>query len=398
MAVFEYSATDATLRPQAGTVVADTPGQARWQLRSRGLVVTGVRPARLRVGLLNRRRSLRSVQLTAAIRELATLIKAGIPLLEALGTLIEQHTGSLRTALQKLATAVAAGSSLADAMEQMDGAFDRLSISIVRVGENSGQLEDALSQLASFQAKSHRLTSRLTTALAYPAMVSLVGLAVTVFLMTYVVPNLLATLQQGGKPLPALTSAVKAASDLLVGYWWLILIALVAAAAGIRAALSTQRGRWHFDRLMLRTPLLGDLVRKENTSRMAVVMAALLRADVAFVEAVEITRSTLRNRPMRAALSDYAAAVSAGQDIAGPLRASGIFPPMVVQMLCVGQQAGNLEEMLEQLAAAYEQEVDVATQRLSAVLEPLLIVILAVVVGAIALATLLPILELGNVL
>jgi len=398
MAVYEYSATDATRRLLAGTVVADTPGQARWQLRQRGLVVTGVRPARLRMGLLGRGRPLRSVQVTAAIRELATLIKAGIPLLEAMNTLIQQHPGGLRTALQKLADAVAAGASLAAAMEQLPGTFDRLSVSIVRVGENSGNLEDALSQLAAFQSKSHRLRSRLTTALAYPAVVCVVGLAVTMFLMTYVVPNLLATLQQGGKPLPTLTRLVKSASDLLIGYWWLVIAVGAAVAAGIRLVLASDRGRWHFDRLVLRIPLIGQLVRKENTSRMAVVMAALLRADVAFVEAVEITRATLRNRPIRAALADYAAAVTAGQDIAEPLRASGIFPPMVVQMLCVGQQAGNLEEMLEQLAGAYEQEVDIATQRLSAVLEPLLIVILAVVVGAIALATLLPILELGNVL
>ena len=398
MAVYQYTATDAMRQAQAGTVAADTPAQARGHLRQRGLIVTDVRPARLRRGLLGRRSGAPSVQVTAAIRELATLLGAGIPLLDALHTLIEQHGGAMKTALQRLTDSVASGLSLAQAMEEQPQTFDPLSVSIVRVGQNSGNLEEALARLASFQSKSHRLVSRLTTALVYPAMVCGVGLAVTVFLMTYVVPNLLATLQQGGKPLPALTALVKAGSDLLVGYWWLLIGAAIGLAAAVRLVLATRSGRWHFDRLVLRIPLVGQLVRKENTSRMAVVMAALLRADVPFVEAVGITRQTLRNQLVRAALADYAEAVLAGKDVAAPLRASGIFPPMVVQMLCVGQQAGNLEEMLEQLAAGYEQEVDIATTRLTAVLEPLLIVILAVVVGSIALATLLPILELGHVL
>ena len=172
----------------------------------------------------------------------------------------------------------------------------------------------------------------------------------------------------------------------------------MAVAVLAHLILKTDKGRLAADRLTLRLPVLGDLVRKENTSRMAVVLGALLRSGLQFVEALRITRQTVRNRVFQAALVDYESAVTAGRDVAGPLEASGVFSPMVVQMLAVGQQAGQLEEMLQQLADAYDRQVDTATQRLTALLEPLLIVLLAVIVGFIAFATILPILEASNVL
>ncbi|MCY2929866.1 MAG: type II secretion system F family protein [Planctomycetota bacterium] len=252
--------------------------------------------------------------------------------------------------------------------------------------------------MAEFQEKTQRLQSRVVTALIYPAVVCLVGLIVSVFLMTYVVPNLLSTLSQAGKPLPAVTRVVKGASDLLL-YWWPALLGGGAAAVlGARLVLKTPGGRKRADALLLRLPLVGPLVRKEVTSRIAVILAALLRGGLPFVEAVRITRGTIGNRAFRQAMQDYEAAVTAGRDVAGPLEDSGVFSPMVVQMLAVAQKAGELEPMLDQLARSYDVEVATATQRLTAVLEPLLIVLLAAVVGFIAFATVLPILELSNVL
>jgi type II secretory pathway component PulF len=287
---------------------------------------------------------------------------------------------------------------LAEAMEQQGAYFDELCVSIVRVGESTGSLESALKRLAGFREKGRRLRSRITTALLYPAVVGVIGLSVAVFLMVKVVPDLLATLTQAGKELPAVTMAVKATSDFIRNWWWALAVGLAAAGAGLKAALRTERGREIFSRFVLRVPVLGELVRKENTSRMAVMMSALLQSGLQFVEAVRITRQTIPNRVFRSALADYEEAVTAGRDVAGPLEASGVFPPMVVQMLAVGQQAGQLEEMLDQLAEAYDQQVAMATQRLTAVLEPLLIVVLALLVGFIAFATILPILEVSNVL
>ncbi len=404
MAVFDYKAMDLDSSGVAGTVTADTPRQARDLLRERGLTVTRIHPAAAAgaagMGKLFGRRPGRRSQREVAtfVRELATLLTAGIPLLAALNTLTEQHRRRFRTVVQRLADEVAAGTSLAESMARQSGCFDELCVSIVRVGETTGSLETALTRLADFKDKAHRLRSRVTTALLYPAVVAVVGLAVAVFLMTYVVPNLLATLTEAGRDLPAVTRVVKAVSDLLCRWWWALLAAGAAGVLAVQAALRTPRGRRAIDRLILRIPVLGELVRKENTSRMAVVMAAMLRSGLPFVEAVRITRRTLRNSVFRRAMDDYERAVVAGSDVAGPLRASGVFAPMVVHMLAVGQQAGQLEAMLEQLAAAYDQQVATAAQRLTALLEPLLIVALAVLVGFIAFATILPILEMSNVL
>jgi type II secretory pathway component PulF len=380
--------------------MADTPRQARDTLRDRGFTVLHVRAPTERRGRLLRGRAGRRAQgeVVALVRELATLLAAGIALLPALRTLARQHGRQFRAVIQNLADQVAAGVGLAEAMGRQPLYFDPLCVSIVRVGESTGSLDVALKRLADFREKSHRLRSRVTTALLYPAIVCALGLAVSVFLMTYVVPNLLASLVQAGKDLPAITRVVKAGSDLLLNWWWAILAALAAVVVAIRALLRTERGQLAADRLVLRVPVLGELVRKENTSRIAVVLSALLRSGLQFVDAIRITRSTIRNRVFRRAMDDYEAAVTAGSDVAEPLAASGVFSPMVVQMLAVGQHSGQLEEMLDQLADAYDQQVATAAARLTAVLEPALIVCLAVLVGFIAFATILPILEVSNVL
>ena len=182
--------------------------------------------------------------------------------------------------------------------------FDELCVNIVKVGENTGSLETALKRLADFKEKAHRLRSQVTTALMYPMVVCLIGLAVSIFLMTYVVPNLMATLEQAGNELPALTRGVKAMSDFLLAYWWALLMGIGAAVIGANLLLRGERVRHLADGLVLKLPLLGDLIRKENVSRLAVVMAALLRSGLEFIEAIQITRRTLTNRVFRDALDE----------------------------------------------------------------------------------------------
>jgi type II secretory pathway component PulF len=370
-------------------------------LRERGLTITQMAPvAASKAGSFRARRRARrdEGEITSFTRELATLLQVGIPLLSAIQTLAKQHRGSFRAVVEQLGDQVATGVGLAEAMEQQGAYFDELSVSIVRVGESTGSLDAALKRLSGFREKGRLLRSRITTALLYPSVVGVVGLSVAVFLMVKVVPDLLATLSQAGKDLPTPTLIVKAISDFIRQWWWALLVGMGATVAGLRAVLRTERGREVLSRFVLRVPVLGELVRKENTSRMAVMMSALLQSGLQFVDAVRITRQTIPNRVFRSALEDYEAAVTAGRDVAGPLEASGVFAPMVVQMLAVGQQAGQLEEMLDQLAEAYDQQVAMATQRLTAVLEPLLIVLLALLVGFIAFATILPILEVSNAL
>ncbi len=385
----------------SGTIVADSPRQARDVLRERGLRVSQIaelKEAGDKSFRHNRLARHSQGEVLSFIRDLGTLCQAGIPLLKALQTLSKQHKHHFKSVVEQITDQVAGGTSLADAMARQGAYFDEMSVSIVRVGENTGSLESALKRLAEFREKAHQLRSQVVSALIYPAIIAVIGLAVSIFLMTYVVPNLLGTLAQAGRDLPLVTRIVKNLSDFLLGYWWLLLIVAAAVAALVRVILRSEAGRLAADRLILRIPLIGELARKENTSRIAVVLAALLRSGLQFVEAVRITRQTARNRVFKLALDDYAAAVTAGRDVSEPLAASGVFSPMVVQMLAVGQQAGQLEDMLEQIAQTYDQQVAVVTQRLTTALEPLLIVLLAIFVGFIAFATILPILEISDVL
>jgi|WetSurMetagenome_2_1015567.scaffolds.fasta_scaffold28353_6 general secretion pathway protein F len=401
MPVFDYKVMDVDAAASVGTIIADSPRQARDNLRGRGFTVVSLRPIDegKRATFAERRAGRKSrAEVVAFIRELKTLLAAGIPLLESIATLVRQHRGPFKTVLQQLHDEVAGGVGLADAMQERPAYFDELCTSIVRVGESTGTLETALAKLAAFREKTLLLQSRVTTALIYPAIVCAVSLVLMAFLMTYVIPNVLGTLRESGKPMPAITMIVMGASNFILGYWWAILIGLIVTGAGLRALISRPRVRYILHNLLLRVPLVGDLVAKENTSRMAVVMAALLRSGVHFDEAVRITRQTLRNEVFRRALTEYEQAVVAGRDIAKPLEKSGVFSPLVVQMLAVGQQSGELENLLDELADSYDQQVAVATQRLTAAMEPLLIVVLSVLVGAVALATLLPILEASNVL
>ncbi len=397
MAVFEYNAREGDVAAR-GTIVADSPRAARDLLRAKGLAVRSIRPSRSAAESQRKLRRRDQQELVAFIRELATLLSAGITLLEALRTLAQQHRRNLRTVIQHLCDHVASGVGLAEAMRPHCRWFDEYCISIVEVGQSTGSLDHALHRLAELKERSLEFRSRAVTAMTYPAIVCLTGMAVMIFLMTYVAPTLLGTLAQSGRPLPALTRGLKTVSDFLLSWWWTLPLAAVAIAAVVHVALRRPAVRFAWHGLLLRLPIVGDLARKEITSRIAVVMASLLRSGLRFVPAIQITRRTLDNLVFRRALEQYEAAITAGADVAGPLRASGVFSPMVVQMLAVGQEAGQVEDMLDQLARSYDHEVATTTQRFLASLEPLLILLLATGVGVIAMATLLPILEMSNVL
>lgn len=400
MPVYVYKSVDVDGAPVGGTLTADTPRQARDMLRHRGLTVFTIETAKQSPTHMfwpGQKRS-NQTDVTTFVRDLSTLLKAGIPLLSAMQTLSRRPRRQFKPILQDLADKISAGSSLADAMKQHPAWFDKLCVSIVHVGENTGDLDSSLKRLAEFKEKADKLRSRVITALLYPIIVCIIGSGVCMFLMTYVVPQLLDALMESGKQLPAITQVVKIISDFLVSWWWALVVGVAILVLSVRISLKNKKIRYLFHRLLLKSPIFGDLIGKENTSRMSIVLAALLRSGVPFVEAIQITKKTLRNLVFREAMDKYARAVTAGRDVAIPLEETRVFNPMVVQMLAVGQQSGELEDMLEQLAEAYDQQVQMAATRMTTILEPLLIVALAVLVGFIAFATILPILEVSNVL
>jgi type II secretory pathway component PulF len=401
LAVFTYKAADAQAMRLSGTIAADTPRQARDALRERGLVVQelqDVRPNAAAPRLLRFRRIRSSdAAVTTFVRELSVLLTVGVPLTEALATLASQHRrGRFGSVILMLRDRVAGGASLAAAMRDMPEVFDELCVSITDVGEDAGTLEFSLDRLAEFRERWQQLRGKLATALIYPLIVVMMALFASLFLMTYVVPQILQPLVEQGQPLPLPTRVVKGASDFILAWWWLIGLILLLAACGFASVVASPRGRLAWHRFLLRVPILGDLILKQAIVRLAVVLGTLLRSGVVFVRAVQVAQRTTSNLVLRDALVRCERAIAAGEDIADALRRTGAFPPLVVQLFAVGQSSGKLEEMLDRLASAYDQQVATSSQRLAAILEPALIILLAGVVLMIVLATVLPILEAGN--
>jgi type II secretory pathway component PulF len=404
MSVYLYKAWSQTEDDVSGTIAADTPGQARALLRDRGLIVRDVadyQPTRFRAPKSLRRRfgshpRSSRYQTTTFIRELSTLLGVGVPLLEALETVARQYRGRFQSAVMLLRDRVAAGSSLAAAMREQPNIFDELAINITEVGEDAGTIDASLDRLADFRERSDQLKNRLATALIYPAIVSIVGVFSSVFLMTFVIPRILQPLVEQNLPLPLPTRIIKAASDFLLSWWWLLIPVIVGIVVSAGAILRTNRGRRRWHLILLKLPVLGELTRKQAIVRVAVVLSTLLKSGIVFVRSLQIAQRTTDNLVIRDALHRCEIAITAGGDIADAMEQTGAFPPMVVQVFSLGQKSGRMEEMLDRLAAAYELQVQAASQRLAAILEPAMILLLAMFVLFIVLATVLPILEVGN--
>jgi type II secretory pathway component PulF len=407
MGVFTYRATDSQSEV-TGTIAADTPRQARDLLRERGLIVrdisdfkseklaTSGKQPRIEFRFRPRLRRTSKHQATSFIREMSTLLSVGVPLLECLETIARQHSGHFQAAILLLRDRVAAGISLAGAMREQPEVFDELCINITEVGEDAGTLDTSLERLAEFRERSEQLRGRVSTALIYPVIVTTLAIFASIFLMTFVVPRILEPLVEQGLPLPFPTRVVKGISDFLLVWWWAIALVVFGAFTAFGALLRSPGGllRWH--RFVLRIPLFGDLVRKQALVRIAVVLATLLKSGIVFVRALQIAQRTTTNLVLRDALKRCETAIVAGGEISEALEETGAFPPMVVQIFSLGQQSGRLEEMLDRLASAYDREVASAAGRLAAIIEPALIILLAMVVLFIVMATVLPILEAGN--
>lgn len=411
MPVFEYEALATGRRAHSGTVTAETPRVARDLLRARGLVIERLvehRPAAARRWSLGPWAWGRArgwgwgrggrLQLASFFRGLSTLLAVGVPLTEALETLARQHRRRGRVVLEQLRDRVSAGATLASAMGEHARVFDAMCLQVTRVGEDAGTLETSLARLANHLERSRRMRGKLATALIYPGLVLGTAAIVTVFLMTFVVPNIIEPLQEMGRPLPLPTRLVKGASDLAIAWGWAIGLAGFAGGAGFLLAVRTSRGRWAWHAGLLRLPLLGELIRKQAVVQVAVTMSTLMKSGIVFVAALQSARRATRNVVLAEALGGCERAVTAGSDVGPAMEKTRAFPPVVVQVFAVGQQSGRLEEMLDRLAEDYDEEVSAAAQRLAAVLEPTLILLLALIVLTIAMATMLPILEAGNAL
>jgi len=399
MPVFHYSGVNSARSPVKGTIAADSPRQARDDLRGQGVLVQSLHEfgaassAQWLPSLADRRAR---AQWTTGSHELSMLLRAGIPLLESLDTLAAQHRGAFRNAIVKVRDRVASGSSLATAMAESATVFDVASIRLIEVGENAGTLEEVLEQLADYKQRMSQLGDKVVTALLYPAFLVVFGVLAAVFLMTWVLPPLLENLEETVDVLPWPTRVAKGMSELLVGYGLWILIGCGIAAAIVVSILRGKAGKTWLDGLLLRLPIVGPMIVKQNVSRIAMIIGLLSRSGLTLPSAVELAASSTNNTVLRDALELACDEMASGKELAESLDRSGLFPPLAVRVFSVGRDTGKLDDMLTRLSDDYNQQLGVSSARLTALIEPVLILVLAVFVGFLLLATILPILQAGN--
>ena len=330
-------------------------------------------------------------------RQFATMINSGLPLVQSLDILAEQTENmSLRKVIQEVLYDVESGHTLADAMSKHPKVFTELFTNMVAAGEAGGILDTILLRLATFLEKNDALVRKIKGAMVYPAVIfSVAGMAI-VILLIFVIPTFQTMFASAGIPLPLPTRIVIGMSAFLQAFWWVLIIAAIASVFLFRAIAANPTGRLLLDRLLLNLPVLGDMQRKAAVARFTRTLGTLVSSGVSILEGLDITAKTAGNRVIHDAVMGSRASIVGGETIAGPLKESGVFPPMVVQMINVGEQTGGLDEMLSKIADFYDEEVDAAVEVLLKAMEPIIIVVLGVVVGGMIVAMYLPIFDIIN--
>ena len=404
MPVYNYKALKADGGSDAGVIDADSPKDARLKLKNRRLHVTdlqtvggeekgGVRKSRFT--LFKRRRPDQVAMLT---RQLATLLGSGIPMIGAMTAIIDQvESRDLKASLMEIREKVSQGGSLSDAMSAHPVYFSELFVNMVRAGEAGGNLDMVLFRVADYMHAQNRTRAKVMAALTYPIIMLTIGVGVVAILLTYVVPKIMEVIQKQGKAaLPLPTEILLAVSGFMGAYWWVLLGIIVATVAAYFHARTTKAGRLWTDTMKLRIPMLGNLIKKAAISRFAMTFATLLESGLPVLEAMGVVRKVVDNELLGETLDMVRTKIAEGADIATPLKQSKVFPPVVGYMIGVGEESGRLEELLKKTAESYDEEVEVASQKFTALLEPLMIVTLAIIVAFIVLSILLPILEMSN--
>lgn len=419
---FQYVALDSRGQESTGLVEANSENEVIGRLRQAGYFPTGIYeegkgPSRNGKAKRNRtiaapsipktarrsteitlfqRRKVKPKILMIFTRQLATLIDSGLPLLRSLNVLAKQERDRvLKRTTDALAESVQGGSTFSDSLAQHPRIFNQLYISMVKAGELGGVLEVVLSRLAEFQEKAQKIKNKVLAAMVYPVIVLVLALSILSFLLVFIVPRFELIFHEmlGDKPLPTITLFVIGISGFAQRNWALIIGGIIALIVGIKLMGATQSGRAVIDRIKLHVPLFGDLIRKTAISRFSRTLGTLVTSGVSILQALDITRETAGNRVIANAISQVHDRVKEGESIVQPLESSGAFPPMVISMIDVGEETGQLPEMLLKIADVYDDEVDNAVAALTSLLEPLMIVFLAGIVGTIVVSLFLPLIS-----
>jgi general secretion pathway protein F len=403
--VFEYKALDQSGRSVAGLKEAESPKTLRAVLRRDGIYLTEVLGQREAAAAARREVSVRRFarsrispeDVAITTRQLAVLVGAGVPLVEALGALIDQVDHErMKRVVSDVRQRVNEGASLADAMSNHPKAFNKLFVNMIRAGESSGALEVVLVRLADFTEGQARLRSKVLGTLTYPAAMVLIGTAILAILFTVVIPKVVKIFEDTKIVLPWTTRGLIAFTSFVHDWWWLLALATAGAVALLLRWRNTDAGRAVWDRWVLGLPIFGPLVRQIAIARFSRTLSTLLKSGVPLLSALDIVKNVVGNVRLSGVIDEARTAIQEGESIAAPLRRSGEFPPLVYHMVAIGERSGALEEMLTNVANAYESQVDTKVGALTALLEPIMIVGMGVVVAFIVFSILMPILEINN--
>jgi len=402
MATFVYKVRDRAGKIFTGNMEGENRTSVVSRLREMDYYITSVSEKRKNIlfsAQLNLFQGIKLRDLTIFYRQFATMVNAGLTLVNSLDILTEQvENKALVNHIKSIKSDVEAGTTLADAMAKFPQVFSELYISMVRAGEVGGVLDEILNKIADLMEKEFALRQKIKSAMAYPSFVAGAAVIMSIFMLAFILPQFATVFKQFGGELPALTQFFVTLTYLFNKYWYLFFMVVAGLIAAFLAYKKTPNGRLNFDKFLLTAPIIGELNRKSAVSRFTRILGTLIKSGVPILEALQVSSNAIGNLVISAAVLGARTKIKEGQSISAPLAASGAFPPMVTQMIMVGEESGELEEMLINVAKFYDEEVDRAVEKLTAVIEPLMMAFIALTVGVMIIAMYLPIFNMVNLI
>jgi len=405
MPIYEYKATNASGKDLKDVIEADSIKSARLKLKKSGIFLTDIQEQTAKAKSRGSLQSTRSVggrvplnELALMVRQLSSLLKANVPLVESLTALIDQvENDRLRVVLSDVRQKVNEGSTLAKALSEHPKVFSDIFVNMVESGEASGTLSLVLLRLADFTEAQVKLRSTITSAMMYPIIMVVVASLIMVIIFTFAMPKIVRIFEHQRRELPMLTKVLIGISNLVTHYWMLGIIAFVLGFWIFSKWKKTKVGKKKWDRFVLNAPLFGKIVRMINISRFASTLSTLISSGVPLLPALGIVKNIITNTVLKEALENARSNITEGQSIAGPLKESGEFPPVVTHMIAIGEKTGELEDMLETISNSYEEQVKTQVGRMTGLLEPIMMVGMGITVFFIVFAIVMPLMEMNRI-
>ncbi|AGX05698.1 hypothetical protein B14911_06316 [Bacillus sp. NRRL B-14911] len=398
MARYKYSGRDLKGK-KSGIVTAASKREAMLQLKESGIRILDLNeiPETLLTKEISIGNPVKLQDFVIYLRQFATLLRAGVTVVDATGILSQQtESKALKKALAAVEQDLREGNSLSDAAAKHKKVFTSMFVNMIKAGEAGGNMDDTLERLAVHYEKQHFTKQKIISALAYPIAVGIIAVAVVIFLLVSVVPTFVEMFQDFGGELPAITQFVLNSSEFMQKYWWLVILMFVSVFIGVSVIRNNKNTKYYFDYFLLRLPIFGKMLQKAALARMTRTLSSLFASSVPILQAISIVENIVENEVVAKVLQKSRTSLEQGKSLTEPMRKHWVFPPLVSQMIAIGEESGSLDEMLSKVADFYEKEVESTTDRLKSLIEPLMIVFLAGIVGTIVTSIMVPMFEIFN--